>query len=143
MAPERWKEIIDNIQEKFEVIELGEEKLEEEGGAEIEYIEFTGPLGKMRLEYITRPLVLDKKTTYSRRIGSETQVDYVYSDSEKSHKLMVYKWDEDAGDFVHHGCLQRPQSRATRYPHPRGSAPCCHRDEAEVPETDEGDSARD
>ena len=52
------------------------------------------------MEFISKPVVLDKKTTYSRRIGSETKVDYVYSDEEKSHTLIAYKWDEDLGDWT-------------------------------------------
>ncbi|MEA3464120.1 MAG: hypothetical protein U9R14_03535, partial [Patescibacteria group bacterium] len=61
----------------------------------------------IKLEFVSKPVVLDKKTTYSNRIGSETKVDYVYSDTEKSNRLMAYKWDEgedkwieiDAGTF--------------------------------------------
>jgi hypothetical protein len=49
----------------------------------------------MKLEYITRPVVIDKKTHGSRRIGSHTDVEYVYSDTEFSHSLKAYKWDEN------------------------------------------------
>ena len=100
MTPEKWKNIIGNIKDNFEVQNEGKEHLDEEGGADIEYIEFKGPLGKMRLEYITKPVVIDKKTTYSKRIGSETKVDYIYSPDEKSHKLVVYKWDENDEEWV-------------------------------------------
>ena len=54
----------------------------------------------MRLEFIIKPLVLDKKTTYSRRIGSETAVDYVYSEDEKSYKLMAYKWSDEKDGWI-------------------------------------------
>lgn len=94
MTPEKWQNIIGNVKDKFEVLENGSEHLEEEGGIDIEYIIFNGPLGKMRLEFVTKPVVIDKKTTYSNRIGSETKVDYVYSEAEKSHQLLTYKWDE-------------------------------------------------
>jgi hypothetical protein len=56
-------------------------------------------LGKIRLEHISKPIVLDKKTVFSRRIGSETAVDYVYSEDEKSHKLIAYKWDENNDEW--------------------------------------------
>jgi len=95
MTPEKWKNITGNIKDSFKVEDEGKEHLDEEGGVDIEYIIFQGPLGKMRLEYIIKPVVIDKKTIYSRRIGSETKVDYVYSEDEKSHKLVAYKWDED------------------------------------------------
>lgn len=100
MSPERWQEIIGNIKDNFSVIDKGSEHLTEGGGVDIEYIIFQGPLGKMRLEFISKPIIIDKKTTYSRRIGSETKVDYVYSQEEKSHLLKAYKWDEDQEEWI-------------------------------------------
>lgn len=70
------------------------------GGIDIDFIIFKGPLGMMKLEFITKPAILDKKTTYSRRIGSETKVDYIYSDTEKSSKFIAYKWNEDQEAWV-------------------------------------------
>lgn len=100
MQIERWNEIIGNIKDNFDIVDQGEERLDEEGGVDVEFIEFNGPLGKMRLEFVTKPIVLDKKTTYSNRIGSETKVDYIYSQSEKSSKLNAYKWDNESGEWV-------------------------------------------
>ncbi len=100
MTPEKWEKIKNNILDNFEVEDRGETHMEEEGGVDIEYIVFAGPLGRMRLEYITKPVVIDKKTTYSRRIGSETAVEYVYSPDEKATMLKVYKWDEGAEEWV-------------------------------------------
>jgi hypothetical protein len=94
MQPEKWTMIKGNIKDNFKVEDEGSEHLDEDGGIDIEYIEFFGPLGRIRLEYISQPVVLDKKTTYSRRIGSETNVDYVYSESERSYRVEAYKWDE-------------------------------------------------
>jgi len=76
------------------------EHLDERGGTDIEFIIFKGPLGRMKLEFTTKPLVLDKKTTYSRRIGSQTAIEYIYSEDEKTHKLMAYKWDDFQNDWV-------------------------------------------
>lgn len=89
-----------HVKDSFPVEETGEDHLDEEGGVDIEYVVFKGPLGKMKLEFISRPIVLDKKTIYSRRIGSETNVEYVYSQEEKSHKLKIYKWDDDQDEWV-------------------------------------------
>lgn len=100
MTPERWQDVSGNVKDNFEVIDLGSEHIAEEGGVDIEYIVFEGPLGKMRLEYVTKPMILDKKTNYSNRIGSETQIIYDYSETEKTHKLNVYKWDEVINDWV-------------------------------------------
>jgi len=94
MTPERWKDIVGNIKDKFSVEETGHEHLEDQGGVDVEFIIFQGPLGRMRLEYVVKPVVLDKKTTYSQRIGSETKVTYIYSETEKNYLMNVYKWDE-------------------------------------------------
>lgn len=100
MQPEKWSSLVGNIKDKFPVKDSGGLHLEEEGGIDIEFIEFEGPIGLMRLEFISKPVVLDKKTVYSKRIGSETKVDYVYSNDEKSHKLAVYKWEDSRDDWI-------------------------------------------
>jgi len=100
MLPGKWQEIVGNIKDNFEVFESGSEHFEDQGGADVEYIVFNGPLGRMRLEFVSKPVILDKKTKYSRRIGSETVVDYIYSPDEKSHRLKAYKWDEALNDWL-------------------------------------------
>jgi hypothetical protein len=99
MQPERWQYIVGNIKDNFEILESDSEHCDDEGGVDIEYIVFKSPMGKVRLEYISKPVILDKKTIYSNRIGSETKVDYVYSQDEKSYKMMAYKWNDSADDW--------------------------------------------
>ncbi len=94
MSPEKWQNTLGNIKDNFEYENEFKEHLDEEGGVDIESIEFQSPMGRIRLEHITKPVVLDKKTIYSKRIGSETKVDYIYSPDEKMHHLIAYKWDE-------------------------------------------------
>lgn len=100
MTEERWKDLVGNIKDKFKVEDEGSEHLDEHGGIDREYIVFAGPLGKMKLELITKPVVLDKKTNYSNRIGSETKVNYIYSESEKTSRLVAYKWDDNQEEWV-------------------------------------------
>jgi len=99
MQLDKWIQTVGNIKDTFEVLNEGREHIDDEGGVDIEYIEFSGPLGHMRLEFITKPLILDRKTNYSRRIGSETDVKYVYSKDEKTHILEVYKKNETTDDW--------------------------------------------
>jgi hypothetical protein len=99
MTPERWLNAKNELKDKFEILDEGQTLLEEEGGITIDHIEFTSPMGRIRLEFITKPVILDKKTSYSKRIGSETQVDYIYSQDELSHQLAVYKWNENDSDW--------------------------------------------
>ena len=100
MQIEKWKDVLGQVKDKFSIEDEGKEHLDDHGGVDIEYVVFKGPLGLMRLEYVTKPLVIDKKTNYSNRIGSEAQVNYVYSDDEKSSKMNAYKWDDDQDDWV-------------------------------------------
>lgn len=100
MLPEKWENLVDDINDKFEVEDQGRQHLDEQGGTDIEFIIFKSPLGRMKLEFVTKPVVLDKKTIYSRRIGSGTSVEYVYSKDEKTHKLIAYKWDENQNDWL-------------------------------------------
>ena len=100
MNLEKWTNVVGQIKDNFEVLDQGQEHLDEEGGIDIEFIIFNGPLGKMRLEFVSKPVILDKKTNYSRRIGSETAVNYIYSEDEKSCQLIAYKWDESQNDWM-------------------------------------------
>lgn len=100
MLPEKWENLVDDIKDKFEVEKQDKEHLDDQGGTDIEFIIFKSPLGRIKLEFITKPVVLDKKTFYSQRIGSETKVEYVYSEDEKSYKLIAHKWDEDQNDWA-------------------------------------------
>ena len=100
MLPEKWQQIVGNIKDNFEVIECDRQRFEEQGGIDVESIIFNGPLGKMKLEFITKPAVLDRKTKFSNRLGAETVVEYVYSQEEKNHKLIAYKWDEALNNWL-------------------------------------------
>lgn len=99
MQDEKWQDIIGRVLDDFEVLEHETQELEE-GRGSVEYIVFNGPLGKMKLERISRPLILDKKVIGSKRIGSDTHVEYVFSDTEKTHAFNAYKWDDAQDDWV-------------------------------------------
>jgi len=100
MKPEKWENLIGDIKDKFEVEEHDKKHLDEQGGTDIESIIFKGPLGRMKLEFITKPVVLDKKTSYSQRIGSQVDIQYIYSEDEKTNRLVAYKWDEIQNEWV-------------------------------------------
>lgn len=101
MTDERWQDILGHIQDKFEVLDHRTEALAaDEGSGSVETIEFNGPLGRMKLERTTRPRILGKKTIGSRRIGSDTTVEYLYSDTETTHQFGAYRWNEDDQTWV-------------------------------------------
>lgn len=93
MNQEKWLDLVNMVEDKFQVIERTKEPTEE-GPGEKDILVFEMPNGRFKLEYIYRPRVLDKKTSYSHRAGGETKVDYVYSDDEFVGKLMAFRWDK-------------------------------------------------
>jgi len=99
MTDERWVETLFMIKEKFKVLEDGRRDLEDIPRAFLEFIIFEGPMGRIKLERTTQPVVLDKKTIYSKLAGSASKVNYIYSDTEMFSKLRVYQWNESAGSW--------------------------------------------
>lgn len=96
MTKEKWNEIKIHIKNSFGIEEEYEDDLDP-GIAEI--LEFNGPKGRMMLCHITKPKILDKKTSYSNRAGSAVKVDYVFSDKEFSSYLELYTWSEENDDW--------------------------------------------
>lgn len=96
MTEDKWKDTLVMITEKFNVLDAGEEKIEDIPNATREWIEFEGPQGKMRLEYTIKPAVLDKKTLYSKLGATAANVRYTYSDTDFVRRMQAYKWNEAA-----------------------------------------------
>jgi len=53
----------------------------------------------MKLARTTRPLVVDKKTHFSNRIGGGTHVEYIYSKTESTSRVRLYRWNEGKSDW--------------------------------------------
>jgi len=102
MTQERWDNLIKMVDKNFgiknrtsEEIELGEKDNGEKLLEKREIIEFESPMGRLKIERSIKPRLLDKKTIYSKRIGSETKVEYIYSDEETVDQMKAYKWGND------------------------------------------------
>jgi len=100
MTEEKWQDIKAMVEEKFEVIDkrleekkIGKDKQGNEVEEKKETIEFKGPLGKIKLERVIRPKVLEERTQYSRRVGGDIQVNYIYSSDEFIDLLRAYQWN--------------------------------------------------
>ena len=100
MNLDKWKDLLSTIQDTFEVEDSGEYFEEEQGGREVEYVDFISPLGLVRLEFSRRPKVLDKKTIYTNRIGSEVAMEYTYDPENKIEEFAAYKWDDNLDGWV-------------------------------------------
>ena len=91
MQPDRWLEIKQELKQKFE---LEDEYSEEFDHGSQEVVEFVSPMGRVKLCFVQKPKVLDKKTTYSNRIGSGVSVEYVYDLENSTYHLDVWLWSE-------------------------------------------------
>lgn len=101
---EKWEKLIFLVEEHCRVIERKAEDFEvsrTNTGQSImgqrEFLEFESPLGKMKLERVIKPKVLDKKVLATKRIGGRVAVDYIYSPEEFVSEIKVYRWDDKEG----------------------------------------------
>lgn len=99
MREDKWLDTKAMVKEKFTVLDEGKEDMEDIPNGYIEFVEFDGPQGKMRLEYITKPVVLDKKTVYSKLGATASDVQYTYSKDEFTHRLEAYKWNDSLEEW--------------------------------------------
>ena len=97
MTKERWEDIKTNIKQNFEIKDEYEQELDP-GIAEL--IEFIGPKGRMLVSFSTKPKLLDKKTSFSNRAGSDVKVEKVYSESEMDSYFDAYTWSEPKDDWI-------------------------------------------
>jgi hypothetical protein len=101
MQDEKWEELKEETKRKFEVEKIGKEDLTMEVENELikqgfaEFMIFNSPLGRIKLSRESRPKVLDKKFIYSHRAGDSARTEYEFSDTELTHKLKVYKSNDD------------------------------------------------
>lgn len=106
MNDQRWEEVLRRLDKLFGDLEFDEIE-DAETQAVTESVAWTGPQGKMKLARTTRPLVVDKKMHFSNRAGGGTHVEYVYSKTESTSRVRLFRWNEgttdweevDAGDF--------------------------------------------
>jgi hypothetical protein len=93
MTKDKWEEIVDKLAGKFSDFEKYTKNLDDDSGGSKEVVEFTGPLGKMKLEFTTKPRLLGEKTSYSKRIGANVQVEKQYDPDNEVSFMKAYKQD--------------------------------------------------
>jgi phage terminase large subunit-like protein len=95
---EKWYYLLETIDEKFGIEEKHTEEVPEKR-MKIETAVFTGVGGRMKLERTSRAVILDRQTKFSKRAGGETTEKYIYSDTEQTQRVVLYKWDEETGTW--------------------------------------------
>jgi hypothetical protein len=98
MRQSKWENLVDQIERMFGFVEHTNEDHPDRHLA-VETVVFDGASGRMKLERAVRPLILDKKSTFTKRIGSEVGVEYVYSEDEFVDTVKLYRWDRLAREW--------------------------------------------
>jgi len=100
MNDEKWLDLIDMISEKFGIDKKDKESFvfSDDIGNEyegiIDNIYFNTPFGQIKLERISKPLIIDKKIHYNRTSGTGAKIEFKISDTEKTHKTTAYKLND-------------------------------------------------
>lgn len=106
MKQEKWEEIKGKIKDQFEVIEEKKEPLmirvgleDSQKAGDKDIIIFQSPIGKVKLEYLIKPVILDKKEHFSKRAGTSARTEYELSETEFVRRMEAYKWNEADQDW--------------------------------------------
>ena len=94
MTRDKWLNIVDMVEAKFGIHKDYKEPLDDDVPGEKHVIEFNGPMGKIKLEWVEKARLKDTKTLYSDRIGSGVKINKVYDEEERVNYMNAYKWDE-------------------------------------------------
>lgn len=114
MQDDKWEALKEELKRKFKVEDEHFEDLVMDTAdgpvvqGKVEILIFPSPIGKVKLARESKPVVLDKREIYSHQQGKAARTEYVFSETEFSHKIKAYKWDDDndewkemdAGNFV-------------------------------------------
>ncbi len=105
MQDEKWEPLKEELKRKFKVeSEHFEDLITQTADGPVvsgkaEVIVFESPIGKIKLVRESKPVVLDKKEFYSHQQGKAARTEYTFSETEFSHKLKAYKWDDYNDDW--------------------------------------------
>lgn len=100
MNDQKWEALKQRIKSKFGNIEVSAEDVVLENSPDLkiagtrDILEFTSGNTRFRITRENKPLVLGKHMHYSHRQGDSARTEYVFSDTELSHKIFFYKEDE-------------------------------------------------
>jgi hypothetical protein len=98
MHQSKWENLLDQIEKQFGFIEHETDEFEERR-LTVETVVFDGAGGRMKLERSVRPVILDKKAHFAKRVGSAATVEYVYSDTEEVDTVRLFQWDRLAREW--------------------------------------------
>lgn len=99
MIDEKWRDLVGRIKDTFPVEEEYNEPLGDIPGTR-EGLIFSGVAGRMKLERVTRPVVLGTHAVTSKRIGATAKVEYDYSETDNTQAVSLYHWNNNAWETM-------------------------------------------
>ena len=99
MTEDKWQDILEKIKTQFEILNDEVEDHHEIPNGKVHTVIFNSPMGRVKVIRTLTPKVLDKKTVYSARAGSDMKVQYEYSKDEMVSRLQAFKWNELVDDW--------------------------------------------
>jgi hypothetical protein len=97
-----WDRIVDAIDTRFGLDKHGRSERHIEDHLDltekVAFIEFTRDGEKYRLERVTGPAIIDKKSIGGRRVGAELRYENIYDPHEITHRTNFFR--EDAGEWI-------------------------------------------
>lgn len=95
MTDAKWGEILDRVESSFTIENQGREELTEAPGGFVEFVEFTSPMGYLRLERSTTPRVEKTSAAGGSKYGAGSFVEKVYSETETVNTFSAWKKVDD------------------------------------------------
>lgn len=104
-----WEKFVDAIDIKCGIDRHGKDERPLEDRPEltekINFIEFQSGGERYRLERISGPAIIERKTHYTHRAGQANRIENIYDTEELSHKLVLFQdrggeWEERALDTL-------------------------------------------
>lgn len=107
MTEDKWLNIKSMVKDKFDSVEEKIEPIVRKIGltdsqniGQKEVLIFDSEIGKVKLEYLVKPVILEKKEHYSKRMGSSAQTQYILSDTEFTRRMDAYIWKNDGWEKI-------------------------------------------
>lgn len=91
MTDEKWQDTIGQIKDLFTVEEEGSDAFDDGSGTK-DWIVFEGPAGRVKLERVSRKVLLGERSLGARRSGANQSVVKEFSD-EVIQSVIAFRWN--------------------------------------------------
>jgi hypothetical protein len=106
MQEKAWEGLLDRLEDKYGEVkvqrreDIRNDDLGNEIKSQVQFVEFDMSGNSFRVEKITSPMILDKKTHYTHTAGARANIEYILSETETTSKMKVFRFDNDEDDWI-------------------------------------------